>query len=212
MKTSKLTGILILVFLTTIAMSTSILAKKGGKPGGGGGTDTGHVSMEATGLIYAFQDCEERLASDDTSFLCNKRGANHYINLGGFLMNRTYPNGSNAENCFGEDPEADRFDVTIGVAVNRDGSAETVLRFHAFENDGVTDVLYVLVVTDPNGWSGSFPPAASDTTTMGEPQVDRSVSWALRTSNKRQAKDACVDSGTFVLGDDFINVDFTRSE
>lgn len=215
MKSLKLTGIILLVILTTFAMSTGAWAKKGGKPGGGGGTDTGHVSMEVTGaneldfVVDAFQDCEERLASDDTSFLCNKRGVTHYINLGDFFMNRAYPNGSSARDCFGEDPGAGRFAVTIGVAVNRDGSAEAVLRFHAFENDGETDVLYVLVVTDPDGWSGPFPPAVEDTTTMGVLQ-GKSIRWELRTSNKRQERDACVDSGTFIDGSDFIKVDFTR--
>ena len=160
--------------------------------------------MEATGLIYAFQDCEERLASDDTSYLCNKSGVDHNIWLGNFLMDRLYTNGSSA-NCFGDG----HFPVTIGVAVNKDASAETVLRFHGYENDGETDVLYVLVVTDPSGWSGPFPPAVDTTTTMGELQ-GQSISWVLRTSNKRQARDACVDSGTFVNGSDFIKVDFTR--
>jgi hypothetical protein len=64
-------------------------------------------------------------------------------------------------------------------------------------------------VTDPNGWSGPFPPAVGETTTMGELK-GQSITWVLRTSNKRQERDACVDNGTFVNGSDFIKVDFTR--
>lgn len=212
MKSLKPVGIVLLAILASLAMSTSAWAKKGGKPGGGDGTDSGHVSMAATGaseqdyVVDAFQDCTERLASDDTSYLCNKSGVDHYIWLGDFLMNRVYDNGSSVS-CFGDG----HFPVNIGVAVNRDGSAESVLRFHGFENDGVTDVLYVLIVTDPLGWSGAFPPAVGYTTTMGELQ-GQPVSWVLRTGNKRQERDACVDSGTFVAGSDFIKVDFTRIE
>ena len=199
MKTSRLALVLLTVSLISLIVSSSAFAKKSGKPGdGGGGTDTGHVSMLATGIVDAFQDCSERLAADDTSYLCNKSGVEHYISLGDFLMDRDYANGS-SETCFG----AGYFPVTIGVAVNRDASAETVLRFHGYENDGETDVLYVLVVTDPYGWSGSFPPEIGDTATMGELQ-GQNISWALSTSNKRQARDACVDSGTFGNGSDFI--------
>jgi len=205
MKTPKLIGTLLFAILTTFAMSTGAWAKKGGNPGGGG-TDTSHVYMKATGVVDADQDCQERLTADDTSYLCNKSAAYHIIDLG-FLMYRTYDNGLSGD-CFGPGLN---IPVTIGVAVNRDASAETVLRFHAFENDGETDVLYVLTVTDPNGWSGPFPPVAGDTTTMGVLQ-GQSVSWELRTSNKRQARDACVDSGTFVNGSDFIRVDFTRDD
>lgn len=73
MQSLKLTGTLLLAILTTFAVSTGAWAKKGGKPGGGG-TDTGHVSMEATGantqdfVVDAFQDCQEQLAANDTSY------------------------------------------------------------------------------------------------------------------------------------------------
>lgn len=205
MKSLKTVGFILLITLASLAMSTGVWAKKGGNPGGGGGgTDSGHVSMYATGVVDAFQDCTERLASDDTSYLCNKSGSTHFITLGDFLMGRSYSNGLSA-NCFG----VGYFPVNIGVAVNKDGSAETVLRFHGFENDGVTDALYVLIVTDPLGWSGAFPPAVGDTTTMGELQ-GQPISWVLKTGYKRQARDACVDSGTFDSGSDFIKVDFTR--
>jgi len=198
-----------------MALPQGLVAK--GKPDRGG-TDTGHVSMTATGagdlvdefVVDAFQDCEEKLAANDTSYLCNKRGNDHYIWLGNFLMNREYPNGSSAGNCFG----AGYLRVNIGVDLNKNNSAETVLRFNGFKNDGETDVLYVLRVNDPRSWSSAFPPAKGDTTTMGEPdEFDELtvISWTLGATNKKQARNACVASGTFdVNGSDFIRVDFTR--
>jgi hypothetical protein len=197
-----------------LALPQGLAAK--GKPDRGG-TDTGHVSMTATGegsdpknfVVDAFQDCEEKLASNDTSYLCNKKGTNHDIMLGDFLMNHGYPNGSSAANCFG----IGFFTVNIGVDLNKNGSAETVLRFNGFKNDGVTDVLYVLRVNDPRGWSGAFPPTAGveNTTTMGKLNGQTIISWTLGATNKSQARNACVDSGTFgPSGSDFIRVDFTR--
>lgn len=193
-----------------LALPQGLAAK--GKPGGG--TDTGHVSMTATGysvqdfVVDAFQKCEERLAANDTSYLCNNAGTGHDIMLGDFLMNHNYPNGSTAANCFG----AGYFPVTFGVDLLKKGSAETVLRFGAFKNDRVTEVLYVLIVNDPRGWSGgAFPPVVGSTTTMGQLDGSTEISWVLRTSNKNQARDACVDSGIFdPNGSDFIRVDFHR--
>lgn len=50
-----------------------------------------------------------------------------------------------------------------------------------------------------------------ETTTMGELDGQTIISWSLGTSNKNQARNACVNSGTFdVNGSDFIKVDFTR--
>jgi hypothetical protein len=209
MKPLKLIGILLIAILTSLAMSTGAWAKKGGKPGGGGdGTETGHVSMDATGAVDAFQYCEERLAAEETSYLCNKSGADHEIILGNFLTNHAYPNGSIAANCFGL---SGVFPVTIGVDLNKNKSAETVLRFHAFKNDRTTAILYVLRVNDPRGWNGAFPPAVGKATTMGELDGQTVISWDLGASNRNQERNACVDSGTFAVnGSDFIKVNFTR--
>ena len=210
-----------IIFSISICLALAggqVNAKKGGGgggSGGGGGTDTGHVSMDAAGtsgldfVVDAFQDCEERIAADDTSYLCNKSGAGHDIVLGDFLMNHVYPNGSLAANCFGDPGVINR--VSIGVEKTKNGSAETVFWFHAFKNDRATEVLYVLIVNDPRGWSGPFPPIAGETTSMGELDGQSLISWDLGASNKRQERDACVDSGTFEAnGTDFIKVDFKR--
>ena len=209
MKTLRLIGVLFLTITTLLALSTAALAKKGGKPGDSGdGTDTGHVSMDASGAVVAFQYCEERLAASDTSYLCNKQGTDHEITLGGFFMNHAYPNGSEAADCFGV---SGVFPVTIGVDLNKNGSAETVLRFHAYKNDRATQILYVLRVNDPRGWSGTFPPEVGDTTTMGDLDGQTVISWDLGASNRNQERNACVDSGTFSAdGSDFIEVNFTR--
>ena len=139
----------------------------------------------------------------------NPAGADHDIVIGDFLMNHAYPNGSSAANCFGQLGVIDR--VSIGVDKNKNGTAETVFWFHAFKDDSTTDVLYVLTVNDPRGWSGDFPPAVGDTATMGELDGQTQISWDLGASNKRQERNACIDSGTFAVnGSDFIKVQFTR--
>jgi len=207
MKTLKLTGILLVAILTSLAMSNGAWAKKGGKPGGGGGgTDSGHVSMVATGAVDAGQDCDERLSADDTSYRCNDSGVGHTIFLGEFFMNHVYPNDPKAKDCFGPSD----YRVSISVDLNKNGSAETAFWFHAFKGDGTTEVLYVLAVNDPRGWSGAFPPAVTDTTTMGEFDEHAAITWDLGASNKQQERNACVDSGTFTS--DSIKVDFTRIE
>jgi hypothetical protein len=196
---------LFLVLIGMMLLSLASVATAKGKPGGG----TEPVSMTATGVVDAFQDCQERLSSNSTSFLCNKSDPTHYIQLGDFFLNHSYDNGTGAV-CFGAFVPG-LFPVNIGVNLLKNGSAETVLRFHAFENDGATDVLYELKVNDPRGWSGAFPPATGSTTTMGELDGNTGISWEVRATNKRQAKNACVDSGTFAGdGSDFIKVDFTR--
>ena len=194
MKLRNQVGALLLVILTSLVISAAAFAKKGDQPGGGDGTDAGHVSMDVTGVVIASQDCDEKLSVNDTSYLCNKSGANHAIFLTDDFMGHV---GTAAINCFGSGV----FPVTIGVELHRDNSAETVLRFWAFKVDGETEVLYVLRVSDPSGWSGPFPPAVADTTTMG----GSGISWDLGVSNKKQQRGACVDSGT-----DFIEVSFSR--
>lgn len=100
----KLTMLVLLICLVMAA--SQVNAKKGGN-GGGGGTDTGLISMIATGdseqnfVVEAYQECQERIAADDTSYLCNKDGTGHEIAIGNFLMTHIYPNDSKAENCFG---------------------------------------------------------------------------------------------------------------
>jgi hypothetical protein len=196
-----------LALIGLILLSVAGMTTAKGKPGGG--TDTGPVSMAATGIVDAFQDCQERLSSNSTSFLCNKSGPTHYIQLSDFFLNHPYDNGSGADCFFAFVPGL--FPVNIGVNLLKNGSAETVLRFHAFGNDRTTDVLYALTVNDPRGWSGAFPPAAGMTTTMGELDVDTDISWELDATNKRQAKKACVGNGVFESGgSEFIKVDFTR--
>lgn len=181
---------ILLVALGLFLAVGPVQAKKPEKPpGGGGGSDSATVRIVASGAIEADVQCEETLDANSTVVLCNKWPT-------GFTLTEALFDDIPA-GCFG----AGLTDGAIQLWVNKDNSAEAWFRFHAPDTTG-SDVLYVLEVHAEN-WSGNFPPEVIDS-----PITMQGVGWLLRTSNKRQARDACLGSGFGV--DDSITISLDR--
>jgi hypothetical protein len=89
MKPLKLIGILLIAILTSLAMSTGALAKKGGKPGGDG-SGTARVQIYVDGAILGVVECEESLDANSSVVLCNK---NQEFYLTGAIVSGLYPTG-----------------------------------------------------------------------------------------------------------------------
>jgi hypothetical protein len=126
-------------------------------------------------------ECEESLSANSSVVLCNQ---NQKFDLTGAIVNALVP-----DDCFveGERPG------TVQLYVNKDNSAEAWFRFHADDTTGM-DILYRLEVY-ADSWSGTFPPDAGDSIDLA------SYAWELKTSNKRQSRDASLG-----VGEDLINV------
>jgi len=104
-----------------LALAPPALAKaKPSGDSGGGGTDSGTIELVATGAATAFQSCQERLDASTTSYLCNKTVTGYEtIQLEQFFQDDV----ADFDTCFSESP----FPVAIGVQVNKDGSAVSVM-------------------------------------------------------------------------------------
>ena len=109
-----------------------------------------------------------------------------------------------SEECFVRDTGTATYSATVQIFDNKDGSAESWLRWHAPDTTG-DSILYVLEIHDPFGWSGAFPPAIGDSDSI----FMEGDTWVLRASNKRQSRDACLGSGNFD-GLALTSVDLTR--
>lgn len=174
-----------LIMAGLVAMTTAALGK--GKPGGG--TDTGTILIDYDGAITGEPtSCEEKLNADSTVLLCNKGS--------GFEV------GPEITSAVGADPDCFPAGVSghaVQLFLNKDGSAETWFRFHAFDRNG-DEVLYTLE-TYADEWVGPFPPETGQVV----PTYMDSYDWVLRAANRRQGKYACVGGGT-----DYINVTVER--
>jgi hypothetical protein len=184
MKSRNLIGILLIAILTSLAMSSGAWAKKGGKPGGGGdGSGTARVQILVEEAILGVVECEESLSANSSVVLCNNKGLEFYLTepiVAALVPKSCFPKGVT--------------EGTVQLYVNKDDTAEAWFRFHADDTTGM-DILYRLEVY-ADSWSGNFPPDA------GQPPISMaSEDWELKTSNKRQSRDACLG-----IGDDEINV------
>ena len=171
----------------------------GGDPGGGGGNDTALVEIIVDGAVEAIFRCEDALSASSSDIICN-HDQDAEIILGELFLNLI----DASEECFVRDTGTATYSATVQIFDNKDGSAESWLRWHAPDTTG-DSILYVLEIHDPFGWSGAFPPAIGDSDSI----FMEGDTWVLRASNKRQSRDACLGSGNFD-GLALTSVDLTR--